>query len=121
PQDALPALLSDGHHRILDGDIPAFRLDNASSQDFVLRGARSSVAGSAIIMMRMPVVGPMEPDQVIVPRGELVDFSTSHLWVELSDLNDDLLPNEMIEFELIFNGWTLSAEAHIHEFSGDQQ
>lgn len=115
-EDAMVAVAQQGGQSVL-----RFRLDNASSQDFVLRGARSSVAGSAIIMMRMPVVGPMEPDQVIVPRGELVDFSTSHLWVELSDLNDDLLPNEMIEFELIFNGWTLSAAAHIHEFSGDQQ
>lgn len=115
-EDAMVAVAQQGGQSVL-----RFRLDNASSQDFVLRGARSSVAGSAIIMMRMPVVGPMEPEQVIVPRGELVDFCTSHLWVELSDLNDDLLPNEMIEFELIFNGWTLSAEAHIHEFSGDQQ
>ena len=73
-EDAMVAVAQQGGQSVL-----RFRLDNASSQDFVLRGARSSVAGSAIIMMRMPVVGPMEPDQVIVPRGELVDFSTSHL------------------------------------------
>lgn len=110
-EDAMTASAEDGEHSVLQ-----FRLDNASSQDFVLRAARTPVAGSARLMMRMPVVGPMAVRQVLVPSGEIVDFSTNHLWIEIGPLMRGLLPDETIEFELIFDGWTLPAEAHVHEF-----
>lgn len=92
-----------------------FRIDNASGQPLVLTGVHSGQARSGALVMRQPVLGPIDISTLSILENEVLDLRSSHIWAELRDLKEPLNEGDVIEFGAVFRSFTVLVSAHVHQ------
>lgn len=91
-----------------------FRLINDSASSIVLLGATSPVARQSQLIGRIGNSETAQFDSISVPKQEVLDLTTSHMWLELKPLRQPLLPGDVIRLTLIFTHGELSVDVHVH-------
>ncbi len=91
-----------------------FKVSNLGDDPVNLVSVRSTVAPVSRMTIFDPYQGRQAVDDLSVRRDETLDLDTSHIRVELINLNKDIRPGSTIEFELVFRQFSATAEAHVH-------
>lgn len=90
------------------------KISNFSSADLTLLEIRSDTFERAVILLNTPSKGPVEVDTLSILQEETLALDSSHIRVELRNLNRAIRPNNRVEFELLFAGQTIRAMADVH-------
>lgn len=91
-----------------------FRIDNFSGRSVRFLGVRSERSESAAIMLRSRRSGAQEAETLFLRHDETLDLLTSHMWIELRNVTDEIKTGDTVAFELIFGTGTVQAQAHAH-------
>ena len=100
-----------------------FKIRNDAAQSFHLLSVNTAVAQSARMVIRAGVVSTIDMDSIIVPSGEILDFTTSHIWISLDNLREDLRVGDEFDVNLVLHfpsgTWSLAVQVHVHELDED--
>ncbi len=91
-----------------------FRITNNGNTSVNLTSVRSHLAQRSRITILDPYSGRQEISDLSVQRDETLDLASSHIRVELINLNADIESGSTIEFELVFRRFSATADAHVH-------
>lgn len=91
-----------------------FVLDNLSGNDVTLVGAEAPLATSGALVLHTGDGETRDVPIFLIKDQEVLDLSTSHIWIELRGLRQPLSDDDEFHFELIFRKGAVAATAHVH-------
>lgn len=90
------------------------KITNFGSESLSLRALHSDVAISTKMIMTTPGIGQHVVSDLTILRDETLDLASSHIRVELQDIQKEIKPGSNIEFALFFRRFVTKATAHAH-------
>ena len=91
-----------------------FILENESSSALTFIGVDSPVAEDSTIRVRIDATDYATLESYSLKSGAILNFDTTHLWVELDALSQPLVSGDLIPISLKFVTGTLETRAHVH-------
>lgn len=91
-----------------------FAISNYGPVKVRLNAVRTSIARDTKLMITMPGGGTRTVSGLPVLQEETLDLTTSHIMVKLVELKRPLNPGATVEFDVVFQNFSVPATAHVH-------
>lgn len=91
-----------------------FKVTNIGVERAMLLSVQPEIPSVAQIILTAPEKEPQVITQLLILREETLDFASSHIRVELKDIQTPIEAGSTLKFDLVFRRFTTSASAHAH-------
>lgn len=98
-----------------DSVILQMYIDNSGDEDIYLLEAQTSIAKGSAIFGRVGHMSAVVMDSTLIPSGYITDFGSSHLRIELYELNRRLNEGDTFDVTLEFLRGSATIPVHVHE------
>lgn len=98
-----------------DSVILQMYIDNDGDEDLYLLEAQTSVARDSVIFGRVGHMSAVIMDSAVIPSGDITDFGSSHLRIELYELDKRLSEGDTFDVTLEFLRGSATIPVHVHE------
>lgn len=94
------------------------RILNGTHSPMHLLGVATPIAKGSQIIGRVSSHQAASLGSISILPDDRLDFTTSHLWIELGPLSREIQQGELIPIELVFVRGRIPADAHVHGADG---